>query len=208
MSKFISFEGVDGSGKSTQVRKIKQWLVEKGLAVVATEEPNDETTLKLRSLFKRLTKPLLPETEALLFLAERLEHTEKMIKPALQQGKIVLVDRYHDSSLVYQAPKCKTGLIDFLAWQNKLLTPRLTFWLDAPPKVLLARIQQRIEQGEQFKYFEQPLALEARLQSLREQYQQLHRMYPKRIQRIDCSPPTDEVAQQIQAQLSTLLVYG
>lgn len=101
---FISFEGMDGSGKSTQIRKLKSYLEKRGYDVILTREPGGTSIgEKLREIIlDPENKEMKPMTEAFLYAASRSQHVEEVIKPALEAGKIVICDRFADSSIAYQ----------------------------------------------------------------------------------------------------------
>ncbi len=139
---FISFEGPEGAGKSTQARRLAAWFEERGQPVVLTREPGG-TALGARIRDLLLNEPMTAEAEYLLYLADRAEHARTVIRPALLAGKVVIADRYQDSSYAYQG--FGRGLP--LAWMRaafegatKNLLPDLTFLLDLPPDEGLARI--------------------------------------------------------------------
>ena len=100
---FITFEGADGSGKTTQVNKIKTLLEEKGYDVVVTREPGAlELGKQIRNILLHSTETVADRCEIFLFVADRAQHVETFIKPAIEQGKIVLCDRHTDSTIAYQ----------------------------------------------------------------------------------------------------------
>ena len=100
---FITFEGADGSGKTTQLNNIKTFLQEKGFDVVTTFEPGaTKTGEKIRNILLHSEDSVADSCEMFLFLADRAQHVEMFIKPALKQGKIVLCDRHTDSTIAYQ----------------------------------------------------------------------------------------------------------
>jgi dTMP kinase len=140
---FVTFEGPEGAGKSTAIRAIAARLTEQGLDVVTTREPGGGP------LGQRIRQMLLeegsvsPETELLLFLADRANHVETIIQPALGAGKVVLCDRHADSTIVYQG--YGRGLdLEFLKAANRFATkglvPDLTLLFDLDPKVGLDRL--------------------------------------------------------------------
>ncbi len=138
---FIVFEGVDGSGKSTQIKKINEYLKNKSYEVVLTREPGGTFSGELiRDIF--LTNEFSAEIQYILMLAARAEHIDSVILPALQQGKIVLSDRYCDSTEVYQS-----SINRDLRWMGLCLTknimPDITFLLDIEPETALSRINKR-----------------------------------------------------------------
>lgn len=141
---FITFEGPEGSGKSTQIKLLNEFFVSKGFQTVVTREPGG--TLPGNAirevLLSKTSGKLEPETEMFLMLAQRSEHLKKVIKPALELGKVVLCDRYFDSSVAYQgygrkigAEKVRKAHEDFL---DDFL-PALTMLLQLPPEVGLQR---------------------------------------------------------------------
>lgn len=138
---FITFEGIDGAGKTTQVELLRRWLSAQGHQLLVTEEP---TKNKVGQLLESYMKDLNADkhTEALLFAADRSEHTSKIIKPALNEKKIVICDRYVHSSLAYQS---STGLsIIWLRSLNKNnIKPDITIYLDIKPETGIERVKKR-----------------------------------------------------------------
>jgi dTMP kinase len=145
---FLTFEGGEGSGKSTQARLLVEALKREGVSVLATREPGGTPLAeKLRaSVVEAGEEPWLPESELLLFLAARFEHVQRVILPALQSGVTVVCDRFVDSTRAYQgmAKGLGTALIDPL---HRLLfgnlTPDVTFLLDIDPEQGLTRAASR-----------------------------------------------------------------
>ena len=143
---FITIEGSDGSGKSTQLKKIISYLEKKQVDLVVTREPGGTTVAEaIRELILDPAYPqMTAKTEMLLYAAARAQHVEEKVLPALQAGKVVLSDRYVDSSIAYQA--YGRGLGDMVAQVNAIATgglvPDLTIFLDLPPAVGMARKQQ------------------------------------------------------------------
>lgn len=138
---FITFEGVDGAGKTTQIVRLRAALESDGHAVVVTREPGGDTLAEgVRSLL--LHGDIEPRAELLLFLASRAQNTERVIRPHLAQGGIVLCDRFIDSSIAYQGVARGLGR-DTVAHLNSFATgglkPDLTFLLDLPPEIGLTR---------------------------------------------------------------------
>ncbi len=100
---FITFEGIDGSGKTTQLNKVKTFLETKGYNVITTREPGAmELGKKIREILLHYEGEVSDKSEMFLFLADRAQHVEKLIKPAIEEGKIVLCDRHTDSTIAYQ----------------------------------------------------------------------------------------------------------
>ena len=154
MNRLITFEGVDGCGKSTQLKLAAQWLEARGEKVVCTFEPGDT------SLGKEIRKLLLtgefvpvPEAELLLFLADRAQHVCEVIQPALASGAWVLCDRYSDSTLAYQLAARKLGartvnIREMLTFAECRVIPAMTFWFDVPVSVAAERMKKRMLAGE------------------------------------------------------------
>ncbi|SMC19461.1 dTMP kinase [Andreprevotia lacus DSM 23236] len=144
--RFISVEGVDGAGKSTQLAWLADWLSGQGIRFVSTREPGG-TPLgeKLRALL--LNEPMHLETEALLMFASRREHLAQVVEPALARGDWVLCDRFSDATYAYQGGGRGLDLAKFAALEtlvqqrgDGLLQPHLTLLFDVPPEVSAARM--------------------------------------------------------------------
>ncbi|HCO11948.1 MAG TPA: dTMP kinase, partial [Desulfonauticus sp.] len=134
---FITFEGIEGCGKTTQAKKLKHYLEEQNKEVVLTREPGgSKLGIELRKILLSLeNQGISKECELFLYLADRVEHVQQVIKPALAQGKVVISDRYVDSTLVYQG--YGRGIeLDLLYQLNALATnnlePNITILLDLP----------------------------------------------------------------------------
>ncbi|MBF2051738.1 MAG: dTMP kinase [Elainella sp. C42_A2020_010] len=218
--KFIVFEGVEGSGKTTQIEQTRAWLLSSPVIarlqqqnqvsqIITTREPGGTPIGKtLRQLLLQPSDEVIPDrTELLLYAADRAQHVETFLKPLLAAGAVILCDRYTDSTVAYQG--YGRGLNRLLIDQlNQIATDGLqsdlTFWLDVNVEVGLARArhraaQDRIEQAD--------LDFHQRVQ---QGFQQLAQTYPNRIVRIDASPDPILVAQQIQSILAQRLIdwYG
>lgn len=140
---FITFEGIDGVGKSTQLDLLEAWLVESGHQVVRTLEPGGtELGQEIRHLLLHRKGNVAPRAEALLYAADRAHHVTTKIQPALEQGKVVLSDRYFDSSIAYQGAARQLEVAevrDISLWAVGGLIPDLTFLLDMPAAQALSR---------------------------------------------------------------------
>ncbi|MCD6372733.1 MAG: dTMP kinase [Thermococcus sp.] len=179
MGKFIVFEGIDGAGKSTQAKLLGKWLEERGYEVVLTKEPTDTAFGKLiRKLVLTGGREgiidgarISHEAEALLFAADRAEHVHKLIKPALEGGKVVISDRYFYSSLAYQWAR---GLdLDWLIDLNRFaIKPDLVILLDLPVKESMKRIGSRSIKTE----FDKIVELQKKV---RENYLKLAERFPE-----------------------------
>jgi dTMP kinase len=202
---FITVEGIEGVGKSTQARLIARYLRDAGLRVVETREPGGtEIGEGIRAILLRpVPTPMDAATELLLMFAARAEHIARVVGPALAGGASVVCDRFTDASYAYQGggrgipPERIAVLEDFV--QGKLM-PDLTILLDAPLDVALARTQKR-GQSDRFER-EGPVFFEA----VRAAYLERARCDPRRIRVIDASPPVDEIAAAIQNELSRLSI--
>ena len=136
---FITFEGGDGSGKSTQIQSVRDWFESRGREVIVTREPGGtELGTEIRRLVQNGPEDVDARTEALLYAADRAYHVATVIGPALERGAVVLGDRYIDSSLAYQGAARSLGVDEIAslsAWATQGLYPSLTFLLDLPPEV-------------------------------------------------------------------------
>ena len=204
--KFITFEGADGGGKSTQVQLAAEWLREQGYEVITTREPGGTVLAeKVRELVLDPALPLNTTSQTLLYLAARSEHVEKVIRPALAAGKIVLCDRFSDSTLVYQGlavGKAWDEVVELLrlcCFATEGLGPDLTLVLDGRPEVLATRREQR---GVTDRYEEQGLDFQRRL---RNGFLTLAEAEPARFTVVNAEGNTEEVAAAVQKALAKLL---
>lgn len=211
--KLIVFEGVEGSGKTTQIQRTQGWLLSLELLdkpqIVTTREPGG-TALgqRLRQILLQPTDAVIQDrAELLLYAADRAQHVDAYLKPLLAAGAVVLCDRYTDSTVAYQGygRQLDPTLIQQL---NQIATgglvSDLTFWLDVAVEVGLSRArhraaQDRIEQAD--------LSFHRRVQ---QGFTDLAEAHPQRIVRIDASQSPDAVSQQIQQVLQARLTtwYG
>ena len=204
--KFITFEGADGGGKSTQVQMAAAWLQQRGYEVVTTREPGGTVLAeKVRELVLDPNLPLNSTSQSLLYLAARSEHVEKVIRPALETGKIVICDRFSDSTLVYQGLSLGKELAELTVLQQLCsfatagLEPDLTIVLDGRPEVLAKRRELR---GVTDRYEQQGLAFQHRL---RNGFLTLAKAEPKRIRVLNAEESREAVAETVQKALSNLL---
>lgn len=189
---FITFEGGDGAGKTTLIEKLSSTLRAKGSDLVLTRAPGGTPAGKvIRELVLHSEDPLAPRAELLLFLADRAQQVEKVILPALAQGKTVLCDRYNESTIAYQG--VARGLdLPFVkamcSFATKGLMPDLTLYLDIDPAVGLERVKK--EKGKADQIEKEDLSFHA---AIRRTYHKLAMEEAPRMQIIDASRSPEEV---------------
>lgn len=203
----ISVEGSDGSGKSTQLQNIIAYLQQKGVDLVVTREPGGTAVSEaIRALLLDATyTEMTAKTEMLLYAASRAQHVEQKIIPALQQGKVVVTDRFTDSSIAYQGYGRELG--DVVAKVNEIATggcqPDLTIFLDLPPKQgILRKKQEQNHTMDRVELEESPFH-----EKVYVGYQMLYQAEPQRICRIDASGSMESVFAEIQKRLDALLGF-
>lgn len=145
---FITFEGIDGSGKTTQCQLLKDSLEKKGYKVLVTREPGGTKTAEaIRNVLLHIHEPIEAMTEVFLYCAARVEHLEKIILPKLDEGYIVISDRFYDSTIAYQGGGRELGLEKMIEI-NKIFiekaTPDITFFIDTD----LSTIEKRMNKKE------------------------------------------------------------
>ena len=205
---FISVEGGDGSGKSTQIRNIEAYLKERGKEVLLTREPGGTPVAeKIRTLIlDPANQTLTGRAEMLLYAASRAQHVEEKILPALEAGKVVLSDRFTDSSIAYQA--YGRGLGDMVAEVNRIATggkaPDLTIFLNITPAAGMARKSQ--QDGHVLDRLE--LEQAAFHEKVYAGYLALAQESGGRIADIDADRPAEEVFADIRAQLDRLFGFS
>ena len=186
---FITFEGADGCGKTTQIKLVKNMLDEKNIANILTLEPGDTDLGKsLREILLHYDKPVASSAEMFLYLADRAQHVKSVIDVALKEKKIVLCDRYTDSTVAYQG-YARGEDIEQINCLNKIATdnlePDLTIVFDVDSKIA----QQRV--GEEKDRLESE-GLEFH-KKVRNGYSELAKKYPQRIKVIDANQSIEEV---------------
>jgi dTMP kinase len=199
--KFITFEGVDGAGKSTHVDAVAQYLRNRGLHVVTTREPGG-TPLgeKLRELL--LHEPMHLETEALLMFAARREHIAQVILPAIHRGDWVISDRFTDASFAYQGGGRQLALNKLQSleqWVHADLQPDLTLLFDVPLEVA----RERLSSGRELDKFE--TEKDDFFQRVRDMYLMRAHSFPSRIKIIDSTRPMAEVSTQVEKSVAALV---
>jgi dTMP kinase len=201
---FITFEGGDGTGKSTQVRLLTEWLAEQGRAVVSTREPGGtEVGTALRDIVLHHRGEVDPRAEALLYAADRAQHIGTLVRPALERGDVVVQDRYIDSSVAYQGAGRVLDAAEIKRislWATGDLIPDLTVLLDLPGDVARARLAKeqktfdRLE-NEQDDFHER----------VRAAFLQLAADEPNRFLVVDATQEIDQIAHVIRDRVGALL---
>ncbi len=201
---FITFEGVDGCGKSTQMRFLAEYLQSIGVDVVTTREPGGCTiSEQIRDMLLSLDNYEITDmTEALLYAAARCQHVDEIIRPACDAGKIVLCDRFIDSSLAYQGSGRGLGIdriMDLNRYAIGDMMPDKTFFIDFPPEMAFnrmskKRVHDRLE-TQSLEFY----------QNLYRGFKELAEMYPDRIITIDASGDKFQTKEIIQGEMDRIL---
>jgi len=201
---FVALEGGEGAGKSTQARQLADWLRDEGYDVLLTREPGDTAVGQemRRIVLDPATGDISHRTEALLYAADKAEHVDKVVKPALTRGQVVITDRYVDSTLAYQG--AGRDLLDreverVARWATDDLRPHLTVVLDLPPEQGLDRFagRDRIE-AEPAEFHER----------VRQMFLQLASAQPEHYLVVDARKPVDEIAREIRVRVEPLLAQA
>jgi dTMP kinase len=201
---FITFEGIDGVGKSTQADLLEAFLIDAGRTVVRTIEPGGtELGQEIRHLLLHRKGEVAPRAEALLYAADRAHHVATKVRPAIAAGAVVLGDRYFDSSVAYQGAGReldRAEVRNISLWAVEGLLPDLTILLDLDAEVALSRRNQtgtapdRLER-EKVEFFE----------SVRRAYLELASAEPQRFLLVDASQSIETMQDQIRQRVATLL---
>ncbi|BAU26217.1 dTMP kinase [Aneurinibacillus soli] len=201
---FITFEGIDGSGKTTQIARMHTFLQEQGYEVILTREPGGtRISDRIRELLLNPEHKEMEEaTEVLLYAASRAQHVREKVVPALEKGKIVLCDRFLDASLAYQGYGLGLPLSDILA-VNRFATggvaPDRTYFLELPLEVSQARLATRFASQEGPDRIEQkPSSYHERVY---EGFMTLREQYSERIVSVDANRSIEEIQQGLQADI-------
>ncbi len=202
---FVSFEGVDGVGKTTQVERLRAYLEAQGRTVVVTREPGGTALGKaIRQLLLHGVDggavDIAPRAEALLFAADRAQHVAETIRPALERGEVVITDRYLDSSLAYQAggrELTPEEIRSLSMWATNNLLPDRTYLLDMDPALSHNRLEHAEDRME---------SAGSEFQSrTRQSFLDLAAAEPNRFHVIDASQSIEQVWSAIEADIQTLL---
>ncbi|MED0951207.1 dTMP kinase [Bacillus mobilis] len=191
---FVSIEGGEGSGKSALIQGLSLYLKEQDMECLTSREPGGvKVAEEIRELIMENEMDAI--TEALLFASARREHFKNKISPALTEGKIVICDRFVDSSIVYQGYVQGIGMDNVLSINSQalegLVMPHLTLYLDVEPTIALNRIAQNNRETNRFD--EKSMEFHKRV---REGYLLIEEKYSNRIKKVDASLSKDEVLQQ------------
>ncbi|NLL70498.1 MAG: dTMP kinase [Epulopiscium sp.] len=204
---FITMEGPDGSGKTTQIQLLKQELQKQGYEVLVTREPGGT------SIGEQIRKVILdvnnvamdPMTEAILYAAARAQHVKELIQPALEQNKIVLCDRFLDSSIAYQGVARGLGM-DMVEGLNHYATgglnPDITFFIDMDP---VMGLQRKKNQAQLDRLEKETLDFH---QKVYKGYLALWKKYPDRIHRISGDDQVESIHQQIMSKVKERIKRG
>lgn len=196
--KFITFEGIDGSGKSTQLRMLAGELRQRGVDVITTCEPGG-TPLgrRLREAFLDTEEPVAPIAELLLFAADRAQHVEFLIKPALNNGRVIISDRYADATSAYQGAGrgfSEETISTIIQLATGGLKPDLTIFFDLSVNEAIARTKSRSEHGPSNRLDSETAEFYSRV---RDAYLKLIEAEPSRFRLIDANASVDEVRAKV-----------
>lgn len=203
---FITFEGGDGSGKSTQALMLTQWLTGEGRTVVRTREPGGtEVGIEIRELVLHHRGEIDPRAEALLYAADRAQHVATLVRPALERGEIVIQDRYFDSSVAYQGAGRvldAAEIRNLSLWASESLIPDVTILLDLDETVARARLDAAA------KRFDRLENEKAEFHSrVRRGFLDLAAAEPERFLVLDATLPADELAVLIRERIAAKLAH-
>lgn len=205
---FITFEGGEGAGKTTLIEEIALQLASEGHSVLKTREPGGTKLGEhVRQILLQHSQdmPVSPYAELCLFLASRAQHILEVIGPALEAKKIVLCDRFNDSSIAYQGVARGLGkekVSEFCQFISQGLQPHLTLYLDVEPELGLTRAKRGREQD---RIEAEGLLFHAKI---REAYLAIHRENPRRFHLVDASLPPARVYEEAMKWIHPLLSYA
>lgn len=201
---FITLEGGDGSGKTTQAELLREWLTSEGRTVVRTREPGGtDVGVEIREIVLHHEGDIAPRAEALLYAADRAHHVATVVRPALERGDVVIQDRYIDSSVAYQGAgrvldaEAVRGLSE---WATDGLVPDLTILLDLEAEAARGRLDEARTRFDR---------LEAEASEfhdrVRSAYLALAASEPDRFLVVDAAQPVDQIAEVVRARVAHLL---
>lgn len=198
---FITFEGTDGCGKTTQIELLKRYLEEKGYKVVLTREPGAKGLgEKLREILLNYDGDVSSNCESFLFLADRAQHIDMLIKPAIERGEVVLCDRHTDSTVAYQG--YGRGLdLDQIRMLNDIATngvkPDMTFVFDIDIETAQKRVGKTKDRMESagIEFFKR----------VRQGYLEIAKSEPERVKVLDATQTIDDISNQVKEYIDTKL---
>ncbi|WP_144797623.1 dTMP kinase [Microbacterium paludicola] len=201
---WITLEGGDGSGKTTQAELLERWLVDQGHTVLRTREPGgSEVGQLIRDIVLHHRGDIAPRAEALLYAADRAHHVATVVRPALERGEVVLQDRYLDSSVAYQGAGRvldATEIRDLSLWATDGALPDLTLLLDLEPSVARARLDSADKPFDRLEA--EKLDFHTRV---RRAYLALADGAPERFLVLDAAAPAEEIAAAARDRVASLL---
>ena len=211
MNKLITFEGIEGSGKSTQMRLIAQYLIEKHIPLLITQEPSGtDIGRKIGGiLFNRGHYYMCAETEAFLFCAARAQHVREMIMPALNQDNVVLCDRFSDATYAYQG--AARGLNpEFIRvineYSSRGLKPNLTLLFDLPVEVGLQRATERDNRLKDSSFSDRFERESLNFHNkVREGYLNILKKEPERFRLIDATGDIDKIQEEVRRYITDFI---
>jgi len=211
LSLFITFEGVEGSGKTTQIQRLKKYLIQKGIPCKVTREPGGcPIGEKIRKILLNPDhREMVPLSELLLYEAARAQHVKEVIEPFLKKGGVVLCDRFSDATIAYQGYGRKIDL----RWIERLnhfssrgIKPDVTFLLDCPSDVGLKRALKRnrtLKQEKEERFEKEKIQFHQRV---RKGYLALAKKEPRRVKVVDTRQGEDNVFNKILKTVDKLIV--
>jgi len=201
---FVTFEGGDGSGKTTQAGLLESWLTGQGRGVVRTREPGGtDLGMELREIVLHRRGHIAPRAEALLYAADRAQHVETLVRPALERGDVVVQDRYIDSSVAYQGAGRVLGgdeVRDLSRWAVEGLAPDLTVLLDLDEAAARSRLDASRTTYDRLEAEAQDFHARVRAAFLA-----IAEAEPERVLVVDATQPVDAIAASVRARVETLL---
>ncbi len=201
---FLTFEGIEGCGKSTQILKLAEFFRARGRSVLTVREPGGtELGESLRTILLAVGgEGIDPRAELFLYLASRAQLVERVVRPALEAGTVVLADRYGDASVAYQGGGRRLGPAEvgkLVTFATRGLVPSRTYLIDLAPEVSLARVRSR---GVPDRLEAEELPFHRRVRAA---YRAIARAEPGRVRRIDGTRSVDEIAGRIQRDVAALI---
>lgn len=201
---FITLEGGDGSGKTTQAELLREWLDGLGREVVRTREPGGtEVGVEVREIVLHHRGDISPRAEALLYAADRAHHVATLVRPALERGAVVLQDRYIDSSVAYQGAGRVLDSREVRAlseWATEDLAPDLTVLLDLDPETARGRLD-----ASRTRYDRLEAEASEFHRRVREAYLAIAAAEPERVVVVDAAQPAEQIAAELRARIEPLL---